>query len=43
MANSGAVHRDGAAVHRPAPPAAPALHAQLRALRAAGFGGAPLP
>ncbi|SCD86123.1 Phosphotransferase enzyme family protein [Streptomyces sp. LcepLS] len=43
MANSGAVHRDGAAVDRPAPPVAPALHAQLRALRAAGFGGAPLP
>ncbi|QNS04580.1 phosphotransferase [Streptomyces xanthii] len=43
LANAGAVFRTGETVDRPAPPHASALHAQLRALRARGFDGAPLP
>ncbi|MEV1010777.1 phosphotransferase [Streptomyces sp. NPDC049881] len=43
MANAGAVVRHGDEVERPAPPHAAALHRHLRALAAAGFGGAPEP
>jgi hypothetical protein len=43
LANAGAVVRRGEVVVRPAPPHAGALHAYLRALRAAGFDGVPSP
>ncbi|MFG3122472.1 phosphotransferase [Streptomyces sp. NPDC048201] len=43
MTNPGAVLRRGSLVERPAPPAAPALHAHLRALGEHGFDGAPTP
>ncbi|GAB2606093.1 hypothetical protein GCM10027168_43800 [Streptomyces capparidis] len=43
MANAGAVPRRGDLVERPAPPAAKALHAHPRALRAGGFDGVPAP
>lgn len=43
LANVGAVTRRGVAVRRPAPGHAPAVHAHLDRLRAAGFHGAPAP
>lgn len=43
LANFGQVVRRGDVVERPAPPHAAALHAYLRALREAGFDGAPEP
>ncbi|MFJ1757757.1 phosphotransferase [Kitasatospora sp. NPDC088134] len=43
LANAGAVWRRGAAVERPAPAHAQALHGFLTALRAGGFAGAPVP
>ncbi|GAA1948856.1 phosphotransferase enzyme family protein [Kitasatospora viridis] len=43
LANAGAVFRRGPLVDRPAPPAARALHAHLRALRSHGFDACPAP
>ena len=43
LGSGGPVLRRGVAVRRPAPANAPALHEFLRALRASGFAGAPLP
>jgi hypothetical protein len=43
VANAGAVVRIGGEVLRPAPPAAGAIHALLRHVRAAGFDGVPEP
>lgn len=43
IANAGQVVRDGIDVLRPSGPQTPALHAYLRALRVAGFDGAPEP
>src|SRR5919106_1268229 len=43
IANAGQVVRDGAHVLRPPSPHTASIHAFLRALRAAGFDGAPLP
>ena len=43
LANLGQVVKRGDTVERPAPPHAAALHSYLRALRDAGFDGAPEP
>lgn len=43
LGSGGAVIRRGEVVSRPAPPHAAAVHAHLRALRRAGFDGAPHP